>query len=110
MIGIDIITIKRFKKIQQGDYKIWDHVFSQEEWAYSFRDARHAHHLAGIFAAKEAAMKSVGAPYISHYELISISHDASGKPFIRLNQSKFQLEVSISHDEERAIAVVFGSC
>ena len=103
-IGIDLIAIKKFQKLKAADYKIWAHVFTRDEWAYAFRahHARAAEHLAGMFAAKEAAMKASRKTGITHFKTFEIEHTAQGAP--RLNKRGYR--VSISHDHAYAIAVV----
>ena len=103
-IGIDLVAIKRFQKLKAGDYKAWKHVFTVREWTYAFR-AHHAHvaeHLAGMFAAKEAAMKASGKVGIENLKTFEIAHTTQGAP--RLNKRGYH--VSISHDHAYAIAVV----
>ena len=100
-IGIDIVRIKRFKLLIKGDLKYWGHVFTRQEWEYAFKKSGAALHLAGIFAAKEAALKAVGTKNKTpaSFELF---HEKSGKPFFKNRR----LKVSISHDGEYAVAVV----
>ena len=101
-IGIDLVAIKRFQKLKAGDYKAWKHVFTPSEWAYAFRARHSAEHLAGMFAAKEAAMKASGKVGIENLKIFEIAHTTQGAP--RLNKRGYR--VSISHDRAYAIAVV----
>ena len=80
----------------------WDRVFSEAEWAYAFRDAKSAQHLAGIFAAKEAAMKAYGRAGVKEFRSFEVRHNASGAPALAVRGSS----LSISHDKHMAIAVV----
>lgn len=98
-IGIDIIRIKRFQALRKGDFAYWKHVFTEREWNYAFKKAGAATHLAGIFAAKESALKASGAQgrALAFFELL---HMESGKPFFKNRR----LKVSISHDGAYAIA------
>src|SRR3989338_2702891 len=99
-IGIDIIRIKRFKLLIKGDLKYWGHVFTRQEWEYAFKKSGTAVHLAGIFAAKEAALKATGTKNKTPVSF-ELFHKKSGKPFFK----NLRLKVSISHDGEYAMAV-----
>ena len=64
--------------------------------------------LAGLFAAKEAAVKALGWPAGSWLQLY-IDHDPAGAPLLRLLDAEQQFKdtsVSISHNGDTAIAVV----
>ena len=101
-IGIDLVAVRRFKKIKKTDYGAWNRVFSEQEWDYAFHDTHSAEHLAGMFAAKEAAMKASGKAGIENLKMFEITHTAECAP--RLNKRGYC--VSISHDHAYAIAVV----
>ncbi len=101
-IGIDLVAIKKFKTIKRSDYKHWSRVFSASEWKYAFGYASSAEHLAGIFVAKEAAMKATGFVGAKNYKRFEIKHDRQGAPKINIKGGK----VSISHDQNMAVAVV----
>jgi holo-[acyl-carrier protein] synthase len=106
MIGIDISDIKRFRKIKESDFRLWDKVFSAEEWRYCFEKPAPAQHLAGIFSAKEAVMKALGKSVMKRYDLIEISHKNDGKPTVFVNVKDLNsVEVSISHDALFAVAI-----
>ncbi|MBO05811.1 MAG: holo-ACP synthase [Candidatus Pacebacteria bacterium] len=106
MIGIDIADIKRFKKIKQEDFSLWEKVFTDSEWEYCFNKPNPSQHLAGIFASKEAVMKAVGSDIMKRYDLIEVTHDGNGKPNVVLKTKEIhKLEISISHDGGLAIAV-----
>ena len=104
-IGVDLIEIKRFKKIKRVDYAYWKRVFSALEWGYAFKDASSAEHLAGMFAVKEAAMKATGLVGVKNYRKFEITHGRNGAPKINIKGGK----ISISHNQELAIAVVLVS-
>lgn len=102
-IGIDIVSVDKFKGIKKNDFKFWDKIFTKSEWSYCFKDKHYSQHLAGIFAAKEAAFKAVGNKNMSLAD-IEISHKNDGLPVLNLNN----LFVSISHTEDSAVAIVIG--
>lgn len=101
-IGIDLVAIKKFAGIKKTDYTKWDKVFTIQEWAYAFKGSHASEHLAGMFAAKEAAMKAFGHVGVENVKKFEIAHTAVGAPF--LNRKRYQ--VSISHDKAYAVAVV----
>lgn len=101
-IGIDLVAIKKFRNVTKSDYAKWKHVFTRNEWEYAFRDSHIPEHLAGIFAAKEAAMKASGRTGITGFKEFEIMHTAKGAPVLKRKGYK----VSISHDQAYAVAVV----
>ena len=101
-IGTDLVAVWRFRKIKKSDYAAWSRVFTEQEWDYAFHDKHSAEHLAGMFAAKEAAMKASGKAGIENLKTFEITHTTQGAP--RLNKRGYC--VSISHDRAYAIAVV----
>ncbi|MEK7564678.1 MAG: 4'-phosphopantetheinyl transferase superfamily protein [Patescibacteria group bacterium] len=103
-LGIDIVKINKFKKIKKTDFYLWQKVFTKNEWKYSFKDKLYTCHLAGIFAAKEAAFKAMGWTNFSDLGKIEVSHVKGGLPMLNFKK----LHVSISHSDDTAIAVVIG--
>lgn len=102
-IGIDIISIDKFRRIKVSDFRYWRHVFTEQEWKYAFtHKVKSAERLAGTFAAKEAAMKAAGKTSIKSFRKFLVLHKSDGAP--RLNLSGYKL--SISHDSKSAVAVV----
>lgn len=99
MIGIDIVDINR---IDLSDTFIHTILTEEELQEYSqFKtDKRRKEYIAGRFAAKEAIFKATSDKQYLHY---SILHNSDGSPYI-LHHS--ELEVSISHDGNMAIAMV----
>ncbi|MEK6832963.1 MAG: 4'-phosphopantetheinyl transferase superfamily protein [Nanoarchaeota archaeon] len=109
MIGIDIIFINKFKKIKAIDYNFWSKFYTQKEWQYCFSNAGSYNHLAGIFAAKEAIIKSFGKVKINNHSQIEILHKTiTGEPYSKINGLvRKNIQISISHGCEYAIAVAF---
>lgn len=98
MIGIDIISVKRFRNRKETFLK---KVFSPKELSETKFSIQS---LAGKWAAKEAAFKA-GLEYVNHdIEIIT----ENNKPYIYINGIKNQAMVSISHDEKYATAIVFN--
>lgn len=97
-IGIDIVSIDRFKNIKKEDYSKWSKVYTKSEWFYAFSSAKFKERLAGLFAAKEAALKAGKcSKSLLFYE---IKHDQKGQPKLK------NALVSISHDNGFAISIV----
>lgn len=108
MIGIDIISTARFKKISANDYEYWSKFFSQDEWEYAFAKADSAAALAGIYAAKEAVMKAASGDLLGRADRISVVHLPAGKPVIKIDkQPQPSIVISISHDAGLAVAVAY---
>lgn len=102
-VGIDIIRIARFKKIKNDDYSHWSRVFTAAEWRYAFKDGLQAEHLAGMFAAKEAAMKASGRVGVGNFLRFEITHDKNGAP--RIKGSKAAVSISTGGDYAAAVVV-----
>ena len=109
MIGIDIVEIKRFHRINKKSSKYWEKYFTKNELEYCFKSPKKSERLAGIFSAKEAIIKALGKKYLGKFDLIEIIHTRDGKPVVKLKGNKKNIEISISHDKEYAIAVAMSS-
>jgi holo-[acyl-carrier protein] synthase len=60
LIGVDLISIVRVRKVFEGKPTLLASVFTEEELRYSTRQRRPFMHLAARFAAKEAVLKALG--------------------------------------------------
>lgn len=96
-IGADIVRISRIKRLSLRER---ERIFQPTEINQPART------LAGIFAAKEAVKKALGAK--TGWLDIEIKKSKDGSPFIKLSDEKGLKEKSltISHDGNYAIAVV----
>lgn len=100
MIGIDIVEIKRFS-FKKNIIKI----FTKEELDYASSKANYCQSLAGIFAAKEAALKAYGLKISSILrKKIEIRH-INNIPILYIDSVKTNATISISHDGDYAVAV-----
>lgn len=112
--GIDMIEIERVYDVFTTDRRK-KRVFTSGEIEMSGKSKSR---LAGFYAAKEAFSKALGTGIkgISFKE-IEVLKDQDGKPYInmelasahlvrRFGEKKFQVHLSISHDRERAVAMV----
>ena len=108
-IGIDIIDVERFtKKKFSQNIKFYQRIFLESEIKYCLKYKNHAPHFSGKFAVKEALIKSVNEK-ISLYE-INTSYKNS-KPIVKVKSSldkKYNFIISISHENDFAIAVVIS--
>lgn len=100
MIGIDIVEIKRFS-FKKNIIKI----FTKEELDYASSKANYCQSLAGIFAAKEAALKAYGHKISSIIrKKIEIRH-INNIPILYIDSVKTNASISISHDGDYAVAI-----
>lgn len=108
MIGIDIVEVARIAELLKKQSFI-EGVFTQNEYAYYLQKNERAETLAGIFAAKEALLKSVGTGINLNLTSIEVAHTDNGQPYFVQNKwiKDFQLQfcLSITHTKDIAIAV-----
>jgi len=105
-VGTDIVEVKRFRrKPLRGNLSFYNSVFTKSELEYCLRYSDPYPHLAGIFAAKEAAIKCSTWPL--RMIDINVVRDADGRPsvVVRCNRNTMTIKVSISHTRSLAIAV-----
>ena len=104
-VGIDIVEVSRFKQFTRRSRSAFlKRVFFATEVKYCFARGAPAMHLAGIFAAKEAASKALGTAKYPLVEL-EIRHTRSGAPEVWYKGRKLRVRVSITHTETVAAAV-----
>lgn len=101
-IGTDIVEIKRIQEAIQENARFLTRVFTSAEQEYVSAHGGKVGSFAGIFAAKEAAVKAAGG-LITDYEVL---HHQTGKPYI-LHKNMI-IELSISHCEAYATAFVIA--
>lgn len=94
-------------------------VFTADELAHCQRRIDPVASLAGLLSAKEACIKVLSSferlPAITFVDL-EIHHQASGRPYLRaggklaawLERERLQLDVSISHTGDHAMAVAIA--
>lgn len=115
--GIDIIEIARIKRsVETYAGRFEEKVFTQSEIDYCRSKADPSRHFAARFAAKEAALKSLGTGMsqgLSWKDIEVVNHHESGKPFLKLSGKGRELfvalqlkaiHISISHEKNHAIA------
>ncbi|MCK5848242.1 MAG: holo-ACP synthase [Caldisericia bacterium] len=114
-IGIDIVKIERIRKMcDRYGYKWWVRFVGCEKELIDAKVRKNVYEtLAGKFSSKEAYIKAV-SKYIKKPALkdVSILHDPEGRPIVISNRKEIysnQLQLSISHEKEYAVAVVLFS-
>jgi holo-[acyl-carrier protein] synthase len=108
MLGCDIIEIKRIKQsIEKFGEKFVNRILTEKEKEIYNKRSNKAEFLAGRFAAKESIVKSLKTGIgKTEFRDIEILNDINGAPFvIFLNENTHEIEISISHSKEYAMAV-----
>lgn len=109
-IGLDLVDLKRIKKILKSSDKFPKRILSERELKTfeSMSDARKIEYLAGRFAAKEAFAKAKGTGIREgcSFKQIEIINDALGKPIIYFEGAEVNGFVSITHIADVAAAQV----
>ena len=114
-IGIDLCEIARMEKLL-SDGRFLARFFSAEERSYiQGKGKTAAQSMAGIYAAKEALAKALGAGIVSaDLWAVEVTHDKYGAPayelqgeYARLAEDKriSSFHLSITHDGGMAAAV-----
>ena len=109
-IGTDIVEISRMEKYAD-DSRFLNRFFTEEEAAYIHsRNKGAAQTMAGIYAAKEAAVKAMGTGIIFDLKEIGVTHDGHGKPEYQISGKASdylagrRIHLSISHDGGISVA------
>ncbi|MDX6651580.1 MAG: holo-[acyl-carrier protein] synthase [Solirubrobacterales bacterium] len=114
-VGIDLIEIERLERALERYPRLAARLFSEDELAYARARRRPGRHLAARFAAKEAALKALGAR--GGFGLGDIEVIAGEPPRLRLagaaaaaaERRGVELQVSLTHSRESAAAVAVAS-
>jgi holo-[acyl-carrier protein] synthase len=116
--GVDICETERIEEmITEHGERFLKRTFTEDELSYSLGRPRRAEHLAGRFAAKEAAMKALGTGWASGISWldVSVSILPSGEPRVALlgraaevavERGIERLHISLSHCHRYAVAMV----
>lgn len=112
-IGTDIVDVKRIKEASLSNGFL-EKVFSKDEIEYLNSRNMRPEYIAGRFAAKEAVAKALGTGFREfNLKDIIIDRTTLGKPLVVLKgkakqiaqkNGKYNLQVSISHEKNYAIA------
>ncbi|MDP9017681.1 MAG: holo-ACP synthase [Candidatus Eremiobacteraeota bacterium] len=112
-MGLDLAEVARYHFDEAKLAWFGAKVYTAEEVAYALRKRNRAERFAGFFAAKEATRKAFG--HAIPWRQIGVSHEASGKPIIKLFgkahdllalRGVSSLHVTITHTATMAAAVV----
>ena|SRR5687767_245024 len=113
-VGVDLLEIARLERALERHPRLAERVFTGAELDYAVARRRPGRHLAARFCAKEAAVKALGT---GPFGLRDVEVVGSEPPRLRLSGAAedaardrgVQLEVSLSHAREMAVAVVVAS-
>jgi holo-[acyl-carrier protein] synthase len=115
-LGIDVASVERVRaSLERFGDRFWQRILTENEQADLAGRADRATALAGRFAAKEAAAKSLGGPPDVLWHTIEVRSDGRGAPRMEfLGAAREHAErlgvrrilVSITHDAGVAAAVV----
>lgn len=112
MIGTDILRVSRLRRAAKNE-RFLSRVFTAGELAYYAEKGKRAETLAGMFCAKEAALKALGCG-LGGAALtdIEVAHETGGAPALVMHGHAAELlgsrraHLTISHDGDYAIACV----
>ena len=118
LLGIDLTEVDRIAQaLERWGDRFVVRIFRPGELSPGRRHPRaRAQHVAGRFAAKEAAMKALGVGWRGvAFREIEVGRDSRGKPLLAFHGRALvrarelrvaSAEVSISHSNQAAVAVV----
>ena len=106
--GVDVVEISRFREMKNLDAFI-KRGFTKKEAEYFASKKTPYENIAGFFAAKEAFSKYMGTGIRGFgWRDMEIIHDELGKPCLYFLGRKAPVDLSISHSDTVAVAVVVG--
>ena len=117
-LGIDSVQVDRIRKAaKRWGTSFLKRLFTDREIAYCLGHKNPYPSLAARFAAKEALIKALDAKALWKWRNMEVMRAASGKPTISLTgeatkyarkRSVKSFQVSLTHDADRATAVVLA--
>jgi holo-[acyl-carrier protein] synthase len=113
VIGIDLVEVGRMERALERRPRMAERLFRPAELEYARSRRRPAMHLAARFAAKEAALKALGADAVPLRD-IEVEGGGHTPPRLRLHGAAaelaqaggLELDVSLTHTAAHAAAVV----
>ena len=110
LVGTDIESVDRFKKLLELKRKLIKNIFFESEYNYAINKNNSGQSLAGIWCAKDAVVKSfsqIKSINIKYVEIICAKNHAPKVLIEKIHQSDFKFEISIiiSHTKDFAIAI-----
>ena len=114
-VGVDLIEIARLEGALERRPRLRERIFTAGELAHADARRRPGQHLAARFAAKEAALKTLGLGGLRLHE-VEVAGGGDRAPELILHGSAavcarrlgVELELSLSHSRELAVAAVVG--
>ncbi len=106
-VGIDIAAVKRFRKLPHGRHRsFYRKIFTPREIKYCLSKTDPYEHFTARFAGKEAVLKALGKS-VYRLKQFEILNDQDGRPRVKSQESmvKSQILVSLSHEQDYAIAI-----
>ena len=113
MVGNDIIEVNRIKEsIESLGEKFLNRVYTEKEIKYceNTKEMKYQHYAAR-FAAKEAIFKAISPLLKDKFDIswrnIEILNNEQGRPYASIlkdNMKKINIDISLSHIKEYAIA------
>lgn len=102
-IGVDIVAISYVKNMveRHGD-RFVKGILSEEEQHIYYRKRRKNEFLAGRFAAKEAVYKATNHAFAAN--MVSVLNDQKGRPYVVFAGGGPDVNISISHHGNYAVA------
>jgi len=117
-VGIDLVEIDRFRKTLERRPSLIERIFTERERQYALQRNDPAERFAARFAAKEAALKSMGAGIgAADWHDLEVLRDEDGKPSLNVTGRAASLaadlgitrfELSITHTDSLAQAEVIA--
>ena len=105
--GIDIVEVKRIKKLLLSNGRFRDRVFTAAEVKYCENKKKKHEHYAVRFAAKEAVWKAMGKGGVG-LKSIEIKNDPNGAPRVfvkhKLPCKGSKIIITLSHTDNYAVA------
>jgi holo-[acyl-carrier protein] synthase len=113
-VGVDLLEIARLERALERHPRLAERVFTDAERGYASERSRPGRHLAARFCAKEAAVKALGTGPLGLREVEVVAAtpprlELSGAAASAARERGVELEVSLSHAREMAVAVVVAS-
>jgi holo-[acyl-carrier protein] synthase len=115
-LGIDVCPVERIEQVLSRHDEIFcERIFTPEERKYAGNGRARAERLAARFAAKEAAIKALGAPEGLRWKDMEVVNDENGAPSLKLEGKAHErmealgvsrVLISLTHAGGVAMAVV----
>ena len=111
--GTDIIEVSRIKEsIEKLGDKFLNKIYTKKEIEYCLsKNNMKYQHFAARFASKEAIFKAISSLLKNKYEItwtdVEVLNDENGRPYVHFLNNNYnieQIDISISHLKEYAIA------